>query len=82
MVELEAFTAAAPYWVAAAFSAVHLYGAYVCARVLAAIEGTPHEAHVRELMPAMREDIFIIELPVLPRYWRAATHGARLESAT
>lgn len=66
MVELEPLFAAAPYWIAAAFFVTHVYGAYVSARVLAAIEGTPHEAHVRELMPALREDMVIVDLTLFP----------------
>lgn len=66
MAELEPLFAAAPYWIAAAFLVTHVYGAYVCTRVLAAIEGTPHEAHVRELMPGLREDMVIVDLTLFP----------------
>lgn len=66
MAGLEPLFAAAPYWIVAAFLVTHVYGAYVCTRVLAAIEGTTHEAHVRELMPGLREDMVIVDLTLFP----------------
>jgi hypothetical protein len=72
LAELENILAAATTPIAAAFLAVHAYGAHVCARVLQRIAGTPHEVSVRELMPDTRQDMVIIDLPSHPRYWSKA----------
>jgi hypothetical protein len=61
--------AAALWLIAAAFVAVHAYGAHVCERVLRVIEGTPHEEHVREAMPGIRENMIIVDLPTAPKFW-------------
>ena len=44
------------------FTAVHVYGARLCSRVLGEIGGTVHEQHVRELMASLRQDMVVVSL--------------------